>query len=130
MGGHLELCRLADRLDRPLQRTVGEGGEPAALLADQMVMVQLGVDPLIAGRVAADLDPLYELQPLELIERPVDARPTDRVKPPVDLQRRNRTALTGKQLDHLAPRRAAAVSGLVKALNRCLGPAHGRERIR
>ena len=130
MGGHLELGRAADRLDRLLQRAIGEGGEAAALLADQVVVVLLGVDPLIAGRIAADLDPLHEMQPVELIQGPVDARPADRVEPAVDLQRRQRAGLAGEQLDHLTPRRAAAVSGLVEALNCCLGPAHGRNRIR
>lgn len=130
MGGHFELGRAADRLDRLLQRAIGEGGEAAALLADQVMVVQLGIDPLIAGRVAADLDPLHEVQPVELIEGPVDAGPADRVQPTVDLQCRHRTRLAGKQLDHLTPRRAAAITGLIEALNCCLGPTHGRERIR
>ncbi len=130
MGGHFELGRAADRLDRLLQRAIGEGGEAAALLTDQMVVVQLGVDSLIAGRIAADLDPLHEVQPIELVEGPVDARPPDRVQPPVDLQGRHRAGLPGKQLDHLTPRRTTAVTGLIEALNCCLGPAHGRERIR
>lgn len=130
MGGYFELGRAADSLDRLLQRAVGKGREPAALLADQVVMVQLGVDPLVAGRIAADLDPLHEVQPIELIEGPVDTRPADRVQPPVDLQCRHRALLAGKQLDHLAPRRAAAVTGLIEALNCCLGPTHGRKAIR
>lgn len=130
MGGHFELGRTTDRLDRLLQRAVGKGREPAALVADQVMMVQLGIDPLVAGRIAADLDSLHEVQPVELIQGPVDAGPADRVQLPVDLQRRKRAGLAGKQLDHLAPRRATPVSGLVEALNCCLGPIHGRERIR
>lgn len=130
MGGHLELGRATDRLDRLLQRAIGEGGEAAALLTDQMMVVQLGIDTLVARRIAADLDSLDQVQPLELIEGPVDARPADRLEPPVNLQRRKRTGLSGKQPNHLTPRRTAAVTGLVKAPHRCLGPAHGRERIR
>ena len=130
MRGNFELGRTADRLDRLLQRAVGERGEPAALLADQVMVVQLGIDPLVARRIAPDLDPLHEVQPLELIQGPVDAGSPDRVKPPVDLQRRKRTGLAGKQPNHLTPRRAAAVPGLIEAPNRCLGPTHGRERIR
>lgn len=87
MCGHFKLGRAADRLDRLLQRAVGKGREPAALIADQVMVVQLGIDPLITGRIAADLDPLHKVQPVELIEGPVDARPADRVEPAVDLQR-------------------------------------------
>ena len=130
MSGNLELRRPADRLDRLLQRAVGKGREPAALIADQMVVMQLWVDPLVAGRVAADLDPLHEVEAVELIEGPVDARPADRVEPPIDLQRRKRAGLTGEQLNHLASRSATAVTGLIEALNRCFGPTHGREGIR
>ena len=127
MGGHFELGRAADRLDCLLQRAIGKGRKSAALVANQVVVVQLGIDPLVTGRIAADLDPLHEVQPVELIQGPIDAGPTDRVQPPVDLQCRHRTRLAGKQLDHLAPRRAAAVSGLIEAPNCCLGPSHGRE---
>lgn len=130
MGGHFELGRAADGLDRLLQRAVGKGREPAALVADQVMMVQLGIDPLITGRIAADLDPLHEIQPVELVEGPVDASPPNRVEPPVYLKSRDRAELAGKQLDHRAPRRAAAIPGLIEALNCCLGPTHGRERIR
>lgn len=130
MGGHFELGRAADRLNRLLQRAVGKGREPAALVADQVVMVQLGIDPLVTARIAADLDPLHEVQPVELVEGPVDARPADRVEPPVDLQRSQRAGLTGEQLNHLPPRSTAAIPSLVEALNCCLGPTHGRERIR
>jgi len=96
VGGDLEIGLLADGFDRPLQRAIGEGGELAALLADQVVMVLLGVDPLITGSVAADLDPLHEVEPVQLIQGAVDACPADRVKPPVDLQRRHRAGLAGK----------------------------------
>lgn len=130
MSGNLELRRPADRRDRLLQRAIGKGREPAALIADQMVVMQLRVDPLVAGRVAADLDPLHEVEAVELIEGSVDARPADRVEPPIDLQRRQCTGLAGEQLNHLASRSATAVTGLIEALNCCLGPAHGRERIR
>ncbi len=130
MGGDIELGLATDRLDRPLKRAIGEGGKQAALLADQMVVVPLGVDPLIASRVAADLNPVHEVKPLELVESAIDARPPDRVEPPIDLKRSHRAGLDSKQIDHLSPRRAAAISGLVEALHRCLSPIHGRDRIR
>ena len=130
MGGDFEVGRAADGLDRLLERAIGKGGEAAALIADQMMMVLFGVNPLVSSRIAADLDPLHEVEPVELIQRAVDTRPADRIEPSVDLQCRYRAGFCGQQLDHLAPGRATAVSGLIKALNCCLGPTHGRERIR
>ena len=59
-------------------RWVGEGGEQAALLADQVVVMAAGVEALVAGRVAADVDALDQPQLLELLERAVDARPARR----------------------------------------------------
>ncbi len=130
MGGDIEVGLAADRLDCPLERGVGERRMPAALLTDKMMVVLLGIDSLIAGGVAADLDAMHEMKPLKLLEGAVDARPPDRVEPPVDLQRRHRAGLYRKQLDHFPTCRSTAVSGLVEAPNRCLGPIHGRERIR
>lgn len=130
MSRDLELSRTADRRYRPLQRAIGEGGEPAALLADEVVMVLIGVDPLVARCVAADLYPLHEMQLLELVEGAVDARPPNRLEPPVDLQRGEGAGLGREQLDHLAPRGAAAVAGLIEAANCCPGPIHSLDGIR
>jgi len=95
-----------------------------------VVVMLVGVDPLIAGRVAADLDAMHEVELLELVQGAVDARPADRVEPSVDPQRRHRAGLGGEQLDHLSPCRSTAVSSLIEALDRCLGPVHARDRIR
>lgn len=75
MGRDLELCIAADRLDRLLERAVGERRQQAALLANQMVVVLIGVDPLIAGRIATDLDSVHDVELLELVEGPVDSCP-------------------------------------------------------
>jgi hypothetical protein len=83
-----------------------------------MVMVLIGVDALIARRVAADLDPLHEVELLELVEGPVDARAAHRIEPAVDLECRHGASLFTQQLDDLAPRSAAAVAGLVEAAHR------------
>src|SRR4051794_20806538 len=73
--GDVELDAAAHRFDCPLQRAVREWRQPPALLADQ-VMVVLGlIEPLIGGSLAAGLDPLDEVQLLELLEGAVDAGP-------------------------------------------------------
>src|SRR5665811_2081437 len=121
VGGDLEVGLAADPLDCLLQHFADEGSEATAFLADEMVVVLVGVDSLVAGGIAADLDPLDEVEPVELVQRAVDARPADRVEPPVDLQRGHRARLGGEQIDHFAPRRAAAVSGPLEPMQRCRG---------
>ena len=69
---------LLQLVDRPLQRRIGEGREPPALVADEVVMVELRVEALVAGRIATDIDPLDQVQLLELLEGPVDAGPARR----------------------------------------------------
>ena len=66
-------------VDRPLQRRVLEGDHAPAAAADRvMVVVAAGLDPLVAGGAAGDLEPLHEAELLELLERPVDAGAADR----------------------------------------------------
>lgn len=77
MGRDLELCIAADRLDSPLERGVGEGRVTTAQFADQMMVVVLGVDSLVARSVTADLHAMDEVKLVELLEGAVDACPPD-----------------------------------------------------
>ena len=86
------------------------------------MMVPPGIDPLIARRVGAELDPLDEVQLLELLKGAVDARPADSLEPAVDLERGHRAALAGEQLDHATPGVAAAVARLAQRAQRMLFP--------
>lgn len=130
MTGEREAGALADGLDRLLERLAGEGGQLAALLTDEVMVVVGGVDALVARGVAADVHPLDQPQPLEALEGAVDAGTTDRVDATVDLQRRQRAVGAGQQLDDLPSRATAAVSRFVK-LRRCVcSPVQVREAIR
>lgn len=113
MGGDLEARLVADRLDRPLQGPVGERRDEPALLADQMVVVLVGVEALVTRSVATDVDSLDQVELLELIERPVDARPADG-KPPIHLQRSQCALLGCEQLDDLTSRPTTAIPGVVE----------------
>ena len=61
-----------------LQRCVLEGDHAAAVAADRVVMmVAVGLDALVTGHAASDLDAADQAEFLELLERPVDARAPD-----------------------------------------------------
>src|SRR4051794_7337662 len=126
VGGDLEVGALADPLDRPLQRRVRERHQPPAADADHVVVVPSGFVALEGDDLAADVDPVDELELLELLEGAVDAGAADARQTPVDLERRDRTTLAAEQLDHLLPRRPGAESGLVQTRLRSLRPAHRR----
>lgn len=99
-------------VDRPLEARIGEGRDTAAALADHVVvMIATGVAPFEARGLTAEVDPLHEPQFLELLKRPVDARPTDAPQASIHLERRQRTGLPREELDHLASGTAAAVAG-------------------
>src|SRR4051794_2655726 len=72
VGDDFELGSLADAVDRPLQRRVLEGDEAATAHADHVVVVLAGVVTLVGGALAADLDPVDEVELLQLLERAVD----------------------------------------------------------
>lgn len=124
MRGDLELGSPADRFDRSLELLVAERRHSSAALAEQVVMVgSPRIDPLVAGRVAAEVDPPDQIQLLELLQCPVNAGPPDPLQPPIDLDRGDRAVLPGNQLDDAPPGAAASVAGLAQGAQRVLGPA-------
>ena len=89
---------------------------PAAAPADRVVVVlAVGLDPLIAGGAATDLDSLQQAELLQLLQRAVDAGPADRrlaaAQLVVELQGGDRAVVAGERLDHRGSRPAAAVAG-------------------
>src|SRR5881397_3763606 len=85
VGGDLELRPLADPLDRSLQGRVGERHQPPAADADHVVVVPAGLVSLEGDDLAAHVDPMDQLQLLELLEGAVDACPADAREAAVDL---------------------------------------------
>ncbi len=134
MLGHLEVHLLAELPDRLLQGVVLEGDHATAVAADRVVVVMaLGIDPLVAGGAAADLDPLDEAELLELLQRPVDAGPADRgtaaAQLVVEVEGGDGAIVPGQRFDHRGAGTAAAVPGGLQGRQRVLGPAGvGRDR--
>jgi hypothetical protein len=95
-----------------------------------MVVVLLRVHPLVARGVAADLNPLHQVEPLQLIQSSVHARPPNRVEAAVDLEGGDRAALLGERLYYLASRGSGSMPRLAEALHRSFGPAHEPDAIR
>jgi len=96
----------------------------AAVLADKVMVVLVGVEALVAGSVAADVDPLHEVEALELIEGSINGGSADGLQPSVYLERRQGAGLGSEQLDHLPPRAAAAKASLIETPRRPLDPPH------
>ena len=126
------LDRVAETAGRPferlLERFVRERLDPAAVVADEvMVVVCIGVRGLEPGDPVADVDALHEPQLGERLERPVHAcdagRSTGRVDAVVDLLRRPAAVLRGEVLDDGASRAAAAQTGGAEPFERPFGPA-------
>src|SRR4051794_40204897 len=70
----LEAHAADDPVDRPLQRDVLKGDQPVTAATDRVMMVlSAGIDPLVTGCAAADLEALQQAELLELLERAVDA---------------------------------------------------------
>ena len=129
MVGDLEAHLVGDAVDRPLQGRVLEGDHAPAAAADRVVMVvAAGLDPLVAGGAARDLEPLHEAELLELLERAVDARPADPRAAPaaqlvVELERGDRAVVAGEGLDHRGAGAAAAQAGGLQGPECVLRPA-------
>ena len=91
----------ADGTDRALELFVVKWDEAAAVAAEKvMVMLAAGAEPLVAGGAAAEIQPLEETQPLELLQRPVDAGPADFGQAAVDLRGGQRTGLARQERDN------------------------------
>src|SRR5205085_7180160 len=93
------------------------------LADDVVVMVAAGIDALVPGGIAADVNPLDQAESLELLEGPVDGRSAHAPQAPVDLQRGQRTTLAAEQLHHLAPPATAPEAGFGEDLERGFDPA-------
>ena len=126
------LERVAKTAGRPferlLERSVGERLDPAAVVADEvMVVVRIRVHRLEPCDPVADVDALHEPELDERLERPVHAcdtgRPTGRVDAVVDLLRRPAAVLPGEVLDDGPSRAAAAQAGGAEPVERPVGPA-------
>src|SRR5688500_12484559 len=116
--------------ERPLEPVVDEGLDPAAAVADEMVMVMLAARRLEPRDPVADVDALDEPQCRQRLERAVDARDADGAAggadPVVDLLRRQAAALLVEELHHGAPGAAPAQPGRAEAGKRMVGPAGHR----
>ena len=126
--GDLEGDASGDAVDGPLELGVLERDHVAAVVADEvmMVMVRVGMQRLVADDALAEIESRNDLDPLELIEDPVDARARRAAlasaKGLLDLERRQRTALMREQIDDRSPRATAPVAGLGQAPFGVLGP--------
>lgn len=126
MGDDLELRRLADGVDCLLQAAVLEGEQAAAADADDVMVVLARIVALEGDHLAPDVDPMDEVELLELLERAVNGRPPNRGEASVDFQGGDGAVLAAEQLDYPAPRRSASESRLVETRLCPLGPGHGR----
>lgn len=117
---------LANRLLEPMVR---ERLDPAAVAADQMVvMISARGGRLVVSAVGAKLEPVHEPEPGERLERSIDAGDADSRSTGshamVDLLCRQAASLAAKGLDHRRPRPAGLVSRLPQDGLRMLGPVH------
>lgn len=127
MSGDLKLGPLPNPLDCPLQLPIGERHQPPTADADHVVVMPPGVIALKSHDLTTNINPVNQLQLLELFQRPIDASPPNTRQPPINLQRRNRTTLAPQQLDHLQPRRPSAKPSLIEPCSRAVRPAHAEE---
>ena len=125
--GDVEADLVGEAVDRALEGRVLEGDHAAAVAADRVVvMVAAGLDPLVAGGAAADLEALDEAELLELLEGAVDAGPaaggSSAAQLVVELERGDRAIVAGERLDHRRAGAAAAQAGGLQRRQRVLGP--------
>ena len=119
-------------LERALEAVVRERLDPAAVVADEVVMVVVTVAArrLEARDAVADVDPLDEPQGGERLERPVDARDADGAAggadAVVDLLGREAAPLRVEELDDRPACAAAAEPGGAEAVERVIAPARHR----
>jgi hypothetical protein len=114
--------------DRPLEPIVLERRDPAAAVADDVVMVFAARhDRLVAGAAFAGLDALHEPELVEEVEGAVHARRPDAAasgaKAIADLLGGEAAVLAVEELDDGAPGTAASMSGPLERSYRPSGPA-------
>jgi hypothetical protein len=97
----------AELLDRALQFRISERCDRSAAVADEvMVVIVLAAERLVTRHRLTDVDPLDEVEALQLIEDPVDAGASHRPRPGaqcvLDLKRGERARLRVEELQDRA----------------------------
>jgi hypothetical protein len=118
-----------DLVDRVLESIVRKRLDSATVAADQvMVMIAARCCRLVVGTPRAKLEPMYEPELDEGLERAVHAGDTGprprQANTVVDLLDRQTAALVGERVDHGRPRAPMPVAGVAKDGLRMLRPAH------
>lgn len=116
-------------VDRALELLVGEGLDPAAGVAHEVVVVLTALVPRLEARApGARVDALDEALVDEQVEHAVDARdadgPAGLSQAVVHLLRRQAALLLGEETDHRVARSAASMAGGAKDVVCVLGPGH------
>jgi hypothetical protein len=109
-------CSFLDLVDRSLERFVCERLDPAAVVADEVVMMLPALMANLVARASdAGVKPLDEALLDEQIEDAIDAchadRPAGSAKPVVDLLCGEAALLGGQEVDDSVASAAAAVAG-------------------
>ena len=129
--GHLEVDLPREPFDALLERAIVERGDPAAAVADQVLVVLAGREqPLVARHALANVEATDELELHEQVEVAVDARQTDamtgRAKGIVDLPRGERARLRLEEVDERAARLRAPVARASQDVEGVVPPGCGR----
>jgi hypothetical protein len=134
MGVDGEVDAPGEALDGALEACVLEGDDVAARVAQQVMVMPGGVGGLVASHALAQVHALDEPQPVEQLERAVDAGQPDpsssHVQAVRDLACGGAAAELGEGVDHALARTARAVAGSLERQKRVLGPARGGHRPR
>ena len=117
-----------DLVQRAFELLVGERVDPAAVVADQMVVVMrpARVNRFVARRARTEVEPLDEAVLRQLLQGPVDARRPDAAalgaQSIEDLLRREAALLPPEQLDDGPPGAAVAAPSRAQHAHRRLRP--------
>jgi hypothetical protein len=116
-----------DSLERPFEWGVGEGLNPPAVIADEMVMVLAACESRLVARHSSEIDALNEAALQEDVEYAVDGgesnRATRMAKGVEDLLCAQTAALLSEKLDHRCPRFPASVARTAEHRTGVLGPS-------
>jgi hypothetical protein len=121
-----EVQSLAERCDRRLERLVGELRDIAAAAADDVVVMRIGAHGLVTRRSVTDLQPVHEPDPVEHLQRAIDARDPDPLVGSAqvvrELLRGDAAGTCGKGVDHPLAGGAAPEPASLERLRRVLPP--------